>query len=352
MPNASSQEPLLSSQEMGVLLVQLGTPTAPEAGPVGRFLREFLSDPSVIDLPAILRWPLVHLLIVPRRAQNAAQAYRKIWTSRGSPLLVNSEALRAALDTRLSKHPVELGMRYGEPSIPAALERLRSRGCARVICLPLYPHATQSSTGTAARAVQEAAAAIPDLQVELLPAYYDHASWIEAVRATAATPLAKARADHVLFSFHGLPERHIEKADARGDCLRTADCCATFCEANRHCYKAQCLASAQAIAEALGLDSGAWSVSFQSGIGRRWLLPSTEETLQHAAHSGVRRLAVITPGFAADCLETLEELCIRGADQFRAAGGEELFVLPCLNAEPEWVTGLSELLTPHLRGAS
>ena len=339
-----------STSKLGVLLINLGTPTAPEPRPVGRFLREFLSDESVIDPPGPLRWLLVHGLIVPRRASKSALAYRKIWTAKGSPLLVHSSALRTALEARLGHHLVELGMRYGRPSIAAALARLSTRGCTRVICLPLYPHATQSSTGTAARAVHEAAAALPGLSAQVLPEYYEHPAWIEAVRATAAAPLDAAQADHVLFSFHGLPERHIKKADPSGDCLSKSSCCEPLCEANRHCYKAQCLSSARAIAEALGLETGAWSTSFQSGIGRRWLLPSTEETLAALARSGVRRLAVLTPGFSTDCLETLEELCIRGAETFRAAGGEELRVLPCLNASPEWTDALAALLEPHLSG--
>ena len=337
-----------TTSKTGALLVNLGTPLAPEPAPVGRFLREFLGDPSVIDLPGPLRWLLVNGFIAPRRAPKSAEAYKKIWTSKGSPLLVHSYALRDVLAERLVSHPLDLGMRYGRPSIAGALERLKLRGCSRVVCLPLYPHAAESSTETARLALQEAATELGGLEVEVLPEYFDHPIWIEAVRATAAPRLAEANADHVLFSFHGLPERHVQKANPGGDCLRTADCCNPLCDANRHCYKAQCLSSADAIAGALGLESGAWSSSFQSGLGRRWLLPSTEETLTALAGSGVRRLAVLTPGFSADCLETLEELGIRGAETFRAAGGQGLEVLPCLNSTPEWVEALAVMLEPHL----
>jgi len=341
-----------TTPKTGVLLINLGTPLAPEPRPVGRYLREFLGDPSVIDLPGPLRRALVNCIIVPRRAPKSAEAYRKIWTSKGSPLLVHSYVLRDALGERLIHHPLDLGMRYGRPSIAGALERLSLRGCTRVVCLPLYPHAAESSTGTAARAVHEAAAGLNGFEVEVLPEYYDHPAWIEAVRASAAPSLAEAGPDHVLFSFHGLPERHIHKADSSGDCLKTPDCCEPLCDANRHCYKSQCLSSANAIAAALELAPDAWSSSFQSGLGRRWILPSTEETLAALAHSGVRKLAVLTPGFSVDCLETLEELSIRGAETFHAAGGEELHVLPCLNASPEWVEALAMMLEPHLAGGA
>jgi len=337
-----------TTSKTGALLINLGTPLAPEPGPVGRYLREFLGDPSVIDLPGPLRWALVNCIIVPRRASKSAEAYRKIWTSKGSPLLVHSYALRDALGERLSHHPLDLGMRYGHPTIAGALERLSLRGCARIVCLPLYPHDAESSTGTARRAVLEAAANIDGLEIEMLPAYFDHPAWIEAVRAAAAPGLAESDPDHILFSFHGLPESHVRKADPSGGCLKTATCCEPLCDANRHCYKAQCLYSANAIADALGLAPEAWSCSFQSGLGRRWLLPSTEDALTELGRSEVRKLTVLTPGFSADCLETLEELCIRGAETFRSAGGEEMRVLPCLNSSPEWIEALAAMLEPHL----
>jgi len=337
-----------NTSKTGILLINLGTPTAPEAGPVGRYLREFLGDPSVIDLPGPLRWLLVNCLIVPRRSPKSAEAYRKVWTRLGSPLLVHSYALRDALAERLLRHPLDVGMRYGLPSIAGALERLQLRGCTRVVCLPLYPHDAESSTGTAKRAVHEAAAKIGGLEVEVLPEYFDHSAWIESVRALSAQALDEEHVDHVLFSFHGLPERHIHKADPGGACLSSETCCEPLCETNRHCYKAQCLFSASALAEALQLEPGTWSSSFQSGLGSRWILPSTEESLAALARSGVRKLAVITPGFSADCLETLEELGMRGAETFREAGGHELRVIPCLNSSPEWVEGLAAMLEPQL----
>lgn len=339
-----------TTSKTGVLLINLGTPLAPKSGPVGTYLREFLSDPSVIDLPGPLRWLLVNCIIVPTRAPKSAEAYQKVWTSQGSPLLVHSYNLRDALAERLAQNPLDVGMRYGRPTIASALERLKLRGCDRVVCFSLYPHATESSTGTATRAVQEAAAQIDGLEVQVLPEYFDHPAWIEAVRDAAASGMSEAPSDHVLFSFHGLPERHIEKADPDGRCLKSADCCEPLCEINRNCYKAQCLSSAKAIADALGLEPDSWTSSFQSGLGRRWLLPSTEKTLVSLAESGVRKLTVLTPGFSADCLETIEELGMRGAELFKEAGGEELRVLPCLNANPVWVEALASMLEPHLAG--
>ena len=337
------------SSQTGILLVNLGSPASPETRSVARYLREFLSDPSVIDIPAPLRWVLVNLIIAPTRSPKSAAAYQKVWTAKGSPLIVNSFDTRDALAKRLSGHPLDIGMRYGKPSIAAALERLAARGCTRIICLPLYPHVAESSTGTAARAVYAAAEKLGGLEVIMLSEYFDHPAWIEAMRATSAAPLAEQRSEHILFSFHGLPERHIKKADARGECLMSANCCDTLTESNKHCYKAQCLFSARAIAEALNLAPNSWSCSFQSRLGRTpWIAPNTEEILVKLAKSGVRNLTVMTPGFSADCLETLEELHIRGVELFKEAGGEEMLVIPCLNAAPEWISALEEILAPHL----
>ena len=341
--------PSSPTSKTGVLLVNLGSPTSPEPRPVAKYLREFLSDPSVIDIPALFRWVLVNLIIAPTRSTKSAAAYKKIWTAKGSPLIVNSFATRDALAERMSRTPLDIGMRYGKPSIAAALERLATRGCTRIVCLPLYPHVAESSTGTAARAVYAAAEERGDLEVIMLPEYFDHPAWIEAMRATSEAPIKAAASEHILFSFHGLPERHIKKADPSGECLASAKCCDTLTKSNEHCYKAQCLYSARAIAEALGLTPESWSCAFQSRLGRTpWVAPNTEEVLVKLAQSGVRKLTVMTPGFSADCLETLEELHLRGVDLFKEAGGEEMQIIPCLNAAPEWISALEEILTPHL----
>jgi ferrochelatase len=337
------------TSQTGILLVNLGSPTSPEPRSVAKYLREFLSDPSVIDIPGPLRWALVNLIIAPTRSAKSAAAYKKVWTPKGSPLIVNSFATRDALAERLNRHPLDIGMRYGKPSIAAALERLKTRGCKRIVCLPLYPHIAESSTGTAIRAVHAAAEEQGGLEIVMLPEYFDHPAWIEAMRVTAAPQLESVSPDHTLFSFHGLPERHIKKADPYGTCLASPTCCDTMTETNKRCYKAQCLHSARTLASELKLAEGSWSVSFQSRLGRTpWIEPNTEEVFVELAKSGVRKLAVLTPGFSADCLETLEELHIRGVEIFTEAGGEDLYVVPCLNAEPAWIEALASILEPHL----
>jgi len=341
------------TSKTGILLVNLGSPSSPDPRSVAKYLREFLSDPSVIDIPALFRWALVNLLIAPTRSPKSAAAYKKVWTAKGSPLIVNSFATRDALAERMSQHPLDIGMRYGKPSIAAALERLATRGCTRIICLPLYPHVAESSTGTAARAVYAAAKERGGLEIIMLPEYFDHPAWIEAMRATSEAPIKDAASEHILFSFHGLPERHIKKADPGNECLASATCCDTLTESNEHCYKAQCLHSARTIAEALGLEPEIWSCAFQSRLGRTpWVAPNTEEVLVKLAQSGVRKLTVMTPGFSADCLETLEELHIRGVELFKGAGGEEMHIIPCLNDAPEWISALEEILAPHLAANS
>ena len=343
---------MTASPKTGALLVNLGTPAAPDSKAVGAYLREFLGDPCVINIPGPIRWLLVNLLIAPTRAPKSAEAYQKIWTKQGSPLLVHSYALRDALAERLADYPLDVAMRYGRPTIESALERLSLRGCERVVCLPLYPHAAASSTGTAIIAVREAAAKLNGLKVEVVDEYFDHPAWIEAVRAVTAPALAAQPVDHVLFSFHGLPESQVRKADVGNSCLTSDSCCEPLCNTNRHCYRAQCLSSALSIATALELRPGSWSSAFQSRLGpAKWLEPSTVNALTALAQEGTKRVAVIAPGFAADNLETLEELKMEGKEIFLEAGGEELHVIPCLNADPTWVEGVAQILEPHLRDA-
>jgi protoporphyrin/coproporphyrin ferrochelatase len=329
----------------GVLLVQLGTPAAPEPRAVRRYLREFLGDRRVLDLPALPRWLLLHAVILPRRPRASAAAYRAIWTDEGSPLLLHSRALAAALARELGPDfAVELGMRYGEPALPDALERIRSAGAERVIVLPLFPQYAASSTGSALARVAELAAAGWDVpRLELAPPFFDDPGFQEAWAAVARAPLAAFRPDHVLLSYHGLPERQIRRSDPTGGhCLARADCCEVPSPAHRRCYRAQCLATSRALARALALPDGGWSSSFQSRLGRTpWIKPYTDEEFGVLARRGVKRLAVLCPAFVADCLETLEEIGIRGRAQWRAAGGDELLLVPSLNAHPAWVAALS-----------
>jgi ferrochelatase len=332
----------------GLLLINLGTPDAPETGPVRRYLRQFLSDPRVIDINPIGRALLVNLFILPTRPAKSAAAYRKVWTERGSPLLVHSLELVAAVRKELGESwQVELGMRYGNPSIASALQKFRAAGVGDIVVFPLYPQYSSASTGSSVEEVFRIASQMwvtPNLTS--LGAFYDDPRFIEAFAAVSEPVLREANADHVLFSFHGLPERHMRKADdTHAHCLASADCCDQIVAANRNCYRAQCFATARALATRLKLADGTWSVSFQSRLGRTpWIKPYTDLVLPELAAAGKKRLVMFSPAFVADCLETEEELGIRAKEQFLAAGGAALTVVPSLNATPTWVRAVADMV--------
>ncbi|HYO57533.1 ferrochelatase, partial [Archangium sp.] len=332
----------------GLLLVNLGTPDAPETGAVRRYLREFLGDPRVLDIHPVGRWFLLNLIILPFRSPKSAHAYRTIWTEQGSPLMVHSKALAAAVATRLSgEYEVELAMRYGNPSLPDAVARLRARGMTDFTVLPLYPQEAASSSSSSLARTYEVLSEPWDVpNVRAVPAFHSHPAFLDAFTEVARPVITEARADHVLFSFHGVPERHVRKSDPSGrHCLASRGCCDVLTEANRHCYRAQCFATARGLASRLGLAPEGWSVSFQSRLGRTpWVKPYTDVVLPELAARGVKRLAVMCPAFVADCLETVEEVAIRGREQFVASGGESLTLVPSLNAHPAWVDAVVRLV--------
>ena len=324
----------------GLLLINLGTPDAPTTPAVRRYLREFLSDPRVIDINPIGRALLLNLIILPFRPAKSAAAYQKIWDAEtGSPLLSHSKALAAGVAARLGEGwKVELAMRYGHPSIADALERLR--GCERIVVLPLYPQYAASSTSTSVARVMELATAAWDVApLEIVPAFYAEPRFIAAFAAVARPVLAEARPDHVLFSFHGLPERQIRKSgDAK--CLASPTCCDR--DPPPTCYRAQCFATARALAKELAITDS--TVCFQSRLGRTpWITPHTDVVIDQLAKTH-KRLAVFCPAFVADCLETLEEIGMRAKEQWLAAGGEELVLVPSLNATPAWVDAVCALV--------
>jgi ferrochelatase len=332
----------------GLLLCNLGTPDAPTPRAVRRYLREFLSDPRVLDINPVGRWLLLNLIILPSRPRRSAEAYRKIWTERGSPLLYHGEDLARAARERLgAEWAVALGMRYGRPTIASALEQLCQAGAERVLVLPLYPQEASSTTGSTVEEVRRVAGRLGSPpRLAFVDAFYDQPGFIDAFATAGGPLLAAERPDHVLMSFHGLPERHVRKADASGrHCLVVADCCERLLEVNRHCYRAQCVATARALAARLALAPDTWSVSFQSRLGRTpWIRPYTDATLAALVARGTKRLLVFCPAFVADCLETLEEIGIRGREQFLAAGGERLTLVPSLNADPAWAAALVEMV--------
>jgi ferrochelatase len=333
---------------IGILLINLGTPDAPTAKAVRRYLREFLTDPRVIDIPALPRSLLVHLVIAPFRSPRSAKQYRKIWTDSGSPLLVHSAELARQVSERLSsRYVVELGMRYGQPSIAAAMEALIRRGAKTIRVLPLYPQYSASATGSAAAEVFRVARELWDPPpVHILQPFYNHLGFVNSYAEVARPILAKNQFDFVLFSFHGLPERQIRKSDRSGKhCLVTADCCEQTTAANEFCYRHQCLITASAIAKALAIREDGYTVCFQSRLGRTpWIRPYTDQVLTRLPAQGIRRVAVFCPSFVSDCLETLEEIAIRGRESFLQAGGEQLQLIPCPNAHPSWVETVCEMV--------
>jgi ferrochelatase len=338
-----------------VLLVNLGTPDSPEVRDVRRYLAEFLSDPRVLDMHPLLRALLLHGVILRTRPRRSAQAYAKVWTAEGSPLLVESRRLRDAVAVELGAgFRVELAMRYGKPSIRDALARLLARGPDRLVVAPLFPQYSTAATGSAiAKVSEELDEARPARRPEVrtLPAFYAEPDFLDAWAAVARDGVRAFRPDHVLFSYHGLPERQIRALDATGrHCLETPGCCDAISGANRACYRAQCFATSRGLVKALDLAAVSSSVAFQSRLGRTpWIRPYTDERLPELAAQGVRRLAVLCPAFVADCLETLEEVGIRLRAQWAGLGGEDMLLAPCPNAHPAWVRALSDLIRRHAR---
>ncbi|RMG11844.1 MAG: ferrochelatase [Planctomycetota bacterium] len=344
------------SERPALLLLGLGTPEAPRAREVRRYLAEFLDDPRVIDLPAWRRRLLLNTIILPFRPRRSAAAYRAIWTEEGSPLLLHGLALRDRLREALGERvAVELAMRYGKPAIAEVLDRLQAEGSDRVVAFPLFAHTASSSWGSALEHLYACAGRLPcPPQLEVVAPYYAHPAYIGALAAVAGPVLERAQPDKLLMSFHGVPERHVRFTDRSGaHCLRREDCCVAPGPALRHCYRAQCFATARALAAALGLEPGGYEVAFQSRLGRaRWIGPATDARLRALPGEGVRRLAVVEPSFTADCLETLEEIGLRGREDFLAGGGEELTLVPCLNSDPAWVRAVLAIAaeTGALRG--
>jgi ferrochelatase len=335
----------------GVLLVNLGTPDAPRTPEVRRYLRQFLSDPRVLDINPIGRAALLNLIILPLRPRKSAEAYREVWTEEGSPLLVHGKALRDGVQERLPEAEVVLAMRYGNPSIESGLARLADAGCDEVVVLPLFPQYASSSTGSAVEAVYHEAGKLWNTPfVRIAPPFYDDPEFVRSFEAVARPVLDEAKPDHVLFSYHGVPERHVTKSDPTGQhCLKTPDCCSSITSANRQCYSAHCYATTRALVDALGLEEGAYSTAFQSRLGRTpWLTPYTDKVVVELAEKGTKRLAVFCPSFVADCLETIEEIGMRAKEDFVEAGGEELVLVPSLNAHEVWLDAAAALVRRHL----
>ena len=334
----------------GVLLINLGTPDDTSITSVRRYLRQFLSDPRVIDIPAIGRWLLLNLFILPFRPKQSAHAYKQIWTDKGSPLLINTaELTKGVAKTLGSDVSVRYAMRYQNPSIESALAAFREEGVERVIVVPLYPQYASSSTGTVIEELYRVCGKEWNtLSLTVMPPFYDHPQFIKCQATVAREHLGDLNNyDHFMMSFHGLPERHILKSElgGGGHCLKQDNCCDKIDGKNRFCYRAQAFWVARNLAAALGISEDRYSVTFQSRLGRTpWIQPYTDVVLEEMPGRGIKKLAVLEPSFTSDCLETLEEIGIRARETFMEAGGESLTLAPCLNANPEWIAALSRMI--------
>jgi len=326
---------MASGGGIGVLLLQLGTPAAPTPAALKRYLREFLSDPRVVDLPRAIWWPILHLIVLQTRPRASALLYQKIWTPEGSPLAVTTARQAALLEARLSAadEPVRVlpAMRYGEPSIAAVLRTFADQGIDRLLAFPMYPQYAGATTGSSLErlfALAQTMRVVPSIRV--VPPYYADASYIEALAAVARASMTATGAPELcLLSFHGLPARYAAEGDP---------------------YPTHCAETARLVEAALGWPGTTFRTTYQSRFGREeWLQPYTDRTLEEAGRAG-RRVAVMCPGFTADCLETLEEIGLRGAEQYQHAGGSSFHRVPCLNDHPAWIDAMTTIARRELAG--
>lgn len=331
----------IKQMKKGLLLINLGTPTTPEPAAIRRYLRVFLLDKRVIQLPAVLRYIIVYCFILPFRPKRAAHAYQAIWTTNGSPLLINSQKLTQKIQQRLEKtHHVVLGMRYNQPSLNHALKELKH--CHEITILPLYPQYASSSSGSAIEAVLNDIKEWPIIPtLHFIRDFYQHPGFIHAV-AAQIKPFIHNH-DFILFSYHGIPANHLLNNPCASIC--NEPCVLT--EKSQSCYRAQCHQTTRLIAEQLSLSKNHYQTSFQSRLGQTaWIKPYTDETLVLLAQSGIKRLAIVCPSFVADCLETLEEIGIRAQEQWLKLGGESFTLIPCVNDHDLFIDTVIDLIQP------
>jgi ferrochelatase len=329
-----------------VLLVNLGSPDSTAVPDVRRYLREFLGDERVIDVkPRWLAWFLVNVIITPFRAPKSAHAYEQVWTKEGSPLVNTSRSVRDKLAAKLGADtPVYLAMRYGNPSIASVIAKIAADGIEEILLFPQYPHYAMSSWETVVvKVYEEARKLAPKLKIECVQPFFQDADYIEALYAVTA-PYLQQPHDFLLFSYHGVPESHMRKADtSHAHCLTVPDCCSTCSPVQAVCYRAQLFATTRALVARAGIAADKHSVSFQSRLaGEPWLQPYTDKVLEELPKQGKKRLLIICPAFVADCLETIEEIAGEGKETFLEAGGETFVQIPCLNDQPPYIDFLAK----------
>ena len=335
----------------GVLLMNIGTPDEPTVKSVRNYLREFLLDPDVIDLPAPIRHLLVRGIILRTRPKKIAPRYESIWMNEGSPLRVHTKRLAESLESDLTDTVCQVGMRYGNPSIKEGLVKLRNAGVEELLLAPLFPHHAQATTESSLKHAYKQLTKIkwyPDISE--LGDFPDNPHFIEPLADSIRPHLSNDT--HLLFSYHGLPVSHVKRTDSSGKhCQKVEDCCSLDVQANSRCYAHQCMMTTHSVVKSLGLDAENWSVSYQSRLGpAKWLEPSTMKTVEKLANDGKKNLVIVSPAFIADGLETLEELDIEIREHFIKNGGENMTVVKCLNDNKKWVSGLGEIVSNSFRG--
>lgn len=353
--NTQNQDP-----KIGVLIVNLGTPDSPRVPDVRKYLREFLMDWRVVDIPFIFRFLLVNGIIAPFRSPKSAREYRKLFTEEGSPLKFYGERVEKKLQTALGEqYIVKLAMRYQSPSIKSSLEALNNQGLEKIIVIPLFPQYASATSGSVHDKVMEILRTwqiVPE--IDFVHNFYDHPLFIKAFAEIGKAYMDKEEYDHFLFSYHGLPERQLRKADCSGQCLKAAkadksirdeaNCCETIHALNRSCYRAQCFETTRLLTKALNIPEGKYTVSFQSRLGQdEWIKPYTEDKLKEFAKSGIKRVLAFSPAFVSDCLETTIEVGEEYKEDFEEAGGEHWQLVDSLNEHPLWIELLKDLAHQH-----
>lgn len=332
--------------KIGVLVVNLGTPDAPTRGAVYRYLKQFLLDRRVIDYNWFARNLLVRGIIAPFRSGSSSKLYKMLWTDKGSPLKIYGEDVVAGVQEILGEdYIVELAMRYQKPSMPAAIKRLMDQQVAEIVVLPMFPQYASATTGSVHEEVMRILSkeeTIPN--VRMINSYYDYEPMIQIFSDNART-FDLDSYDHIIFSYHGLPQRQLRKADTCGHCLKVKDCCHTISIKNQFCYSAQCHGTTAAIAANLGLDQSQYTTAFQSRLGpEAWAQPYTSKVIEELAEKGAKRLLVFSPAFVADCLETIIEIGTEYQEEFEEMGGEHVDLVPSLNNDPRWIKAVAKLV--------
>jgi len=351
----------MKKTRIGVALINLGTPDSPNTPDVRRYLRQFLSDERVIDISALGRFLLVNLIIAPFRSPKSAKIYKEVWTEEGSPIKVYGEVVTEKLQEVLGdEYKVVLGMRYQNPSIESALEQFKNEGLERIIIIPLFPQYASATTGSVHQKVMNIIKKwqiIPEIQ--FVHQFFNHPKFIEAFAEIGKQYLAKQDYDHIILSYHGLPERQIRKGDPTGTCLKDAkenleiageaNCCATLHVHNKSCYRAQCFATSRLLAQALGISEEKYTVCFQSRLGKDpWIQPYTEDIIKELVKKGHKKVLAFSPSFIADCLETTIEIGEEYKEIFEEEGGEYWQLVESLNTHPLWIETLKTLVEEYI----